>query len=146
MKNGDISNHSAPYIAFDLDSLMFAEPERKSFKDRLSSILLSERKWKERQGISENFANTLRRLWNNHDVSIILLTCYYHEDDLEELADKLDRNLVPFSHLYNYTEWESIRRTLHLYTYLFSANNDLISFLSADNVKNISEIGKVLRV
>jgi hypothetical protein len=143
MQNGDISNKAAPYIGFDIDSLLFVESNYKTVWTSIREAFKSSKRLYIDRKLDSVFVATLREIWTKHNVNVVLLTGELEEEDLPELADRLDHGMVPFSNLYSYVEAEDLRNTMHNLQYFFSSNEMLISFLSANHAKHINAVREV---
>lgn len=143
MQSGDINNKAAPYIGFDIDSLLFRENAEPSVWTRLRDMFKTPDKLYINRPYNQVFVDTIRRLWQDHNISIVFLTGELAVEDLEKLEHRLDRDIVPFTHLYCYEQTEDLRSQMGTLQYFFSGNSDLISFLSVGHAlpfHNVKEV------
>lgn len=146
MRGNNLSNKSAPYVLFDIDSLLFIEPEKNVWKSLKDTFKSHGTKYMERP-INLKFINTLTILWHKHDISIGFVTFELHtQKEKEKLEELLAEIFVPYTRLMTYTEWEQLRifnNSVHS-IYTFSANDELLSYISSTSALHISKIGEVL--
>jgi hypothetical protein len=143
MLGNDLSNKQAPYIMFDIDSLLFLEKE-KTVWTKVSDMFKSEEtKYLERP-INQDFVNLLHTVWRDHNVCIGLVTfALLDKPSLEKLYALLDKYFVPYTRVFDFLDWEDLRNFGYS-IYTFSANNDLISYMSKKEAMHISRIREVL--
>lgn len=142
MLGNDISNKQAPYIMFDIDSLMFL-PREKTVISRITDLFKTEEKKTLESDIDPIFSDTLQRVWDNNNVCIGLVT-FDLLNEKEALEEKLDKQMIPYTRIFQYTDWEQLRY-FNRSIYTFSANEELISYLSRKDAMHISRIWEVLR-
>ena len=140
MKNGEISNKVAPYVLFDIDSLMFREEESKPF-GKLLNMFKSAEKRKLQRKVSKEFVDTVTRVWNKHNVCIGLFT-FDIGSYREELEEVLFDNNIPYTRVFLLEEWEDLRYLPNIYT--FSNDDTLLSYLSSKRAKRYEDIWEVL--
>jgi type IV secretory pathway VirB4 component len=141
MLGGNLSNKQAPYVMFDMDSLMFVNNEEKSVIDKVTDFFKSEeRKYLDRE-IDTDFANTLERVWRKHNVCVGIFS--FHPYDFDELEVKLYNQFVPYTRIFYFQEWEDLRRFNHS-IYTFSNNEELLSYLSRKDAMKLERIWEVL--
>lgn len=142
MLGNDISNKQAPFVMMDIDSLMFLPKEKTVFTTIADLFKDGEKKYVERK-IDPYFGNVLNRLWNNNNVCIGLFTFNVFER-VEDLEDKLQEEFVPYTRIFSFREWEDLRRFQHC-IYIFSANDELLSYLSRNDALPVGKIWEVLK-
>ncbi|AEZ50508.1 hypothetical protein F400_gp061 [Bacillus phage BCD7] len=139
MMGGNISNRCAPYIGFDIDSLMF-EAEESTFRGNLMKFFLNEEQLLFKRKIKSEFIKTLNAVWKQ-DVSIVLVTRQY--TDIESLENFLNAEFIP------YTRIVVVRSTDYIgdfpYHYFFTADDTLISIASSKHFMHIDDIWRVLK-
>jgi hypothetical protein len=104
MLHGDISNHSAPIIAFNVDSLLHSSNEQSQTKvQRFLNRFVSEKQLIFNRPVNKTFSDTLNRVWAL-DYSIYLVTYSPYQ---QEITDELYRLDLPYTRLETVSE-ESI--------------------------------------
>jgi hypothetical protein len=142
MIRGDISNKQAPFVMFDIDSLLFQE-KPKTIWTKVSDVFKSDAdKYLERP-VNQKFLDTLHYVWHKHNVCIGLVSFDFPFYAINELEEILQKNFVPYTNLFFYNEWEDLRN-FGLSIYTFSANEELISYISRKEAMHINRIREVL--
>ena len=142
MLRNDISNKSAPYIAFDIDSLLFKDEKPNMVSRFLNMFKTDETKYLSRP-LNEDFIKIVERVWHKHNVCVIF-TCFslFTNESQRKLLDILvDRN-VPFTKIDFFREWDEAREAP--YVYFFTNNEYLLSFMSSKHVMKLENIWEVL--
>lgn len=142
MLRNDISNKSAPYIAFDIDSLLFKDEKPSTVSRFLNMFKTDETKYLSRP-LNEEFIKIVERVWYKHNVCVIF-TCFslYSIEAKRKLLDILvDRN-VPFTNIDFFQEWHEARNAP--YMYFFTDNEHLLSFMSSKHAMKLENVWEVL--
>lgn len=148
MKNGDISNREAPYVGFDIDTLLYLEEDKKSFAltlvDRIRESFRDSFTNYTKRELNPAFKRDIRWLWDTENVSIVFLSQEMQDiDDLNKLSVKLDDEYwIPYTKLYSYPDRDELRNLLRsgqLHAF-FSADEELISYCSHNNAKHFREL------
>lgn len=144
MLHGDISNRVAPFIAFNIDNLLFKEETNKSFIKNLIKFFTSDKQRFFNRDINEDFLRKLNYIWNKYFLSIALISFYpRYEKEYNKFLEKYN---VPFSSLIFIHEWEELRRRCHSdFIYYFDNNEELISYISSPNAYHIDYLFKILK-
>ena len=144
MLRGDISNKSAPILAFNIDNLLFEEHKEKySIINTLKKKLTSDKKQFFDREINKVIVTTLNRIWTRYNFSIYFVTMYpEYKDDYYNI---LDKNGVNYTSLVSFNSREDLRETSLLqYTYYFDNDFELISFVGA-KAQHIEELQNILK-
>ncbi len=141
MRFGDLSNHTSPVVAFDLDDLLFSEDKPKlSFFQRIfKRINYLNRPF------NEKLLNLLTFIWNRYDFSIYLVTFSITSDeDLNYLFERLSMEGVAVTNIIYLQEWEDVRYRISngRYKYFVTSNADLINYVG-ENALHISDVRSV---
>ena len=142
MKNGEISNKQAPYVLFDIDSLLFKEAEEKKVMDKVKDVFKTMERKKVEQEFNRFFVKRLERIWMNHNVCIGLVTFDINKERFELEKRLMDEN-VPYTRLFLFEDWNQLREADSIYT--VSNNEDLLSFLSQNHAIHYSQLGEILK-
>jgi hypothetical protein len=151
VRNNNLSNRPAPSVAFHIDTLLFKPKIENpiSLGDKVKSIFkpaifkTNEQLYLERP-LNHKFRRTLEKLWMNNNITLVLVTTEFNEDNRQDLEDLLAYHNVHYTRLETIGEWEDLRnKCFYDYMYLFSDNNNLISYLSVKNAKYIDTLWEV---
>jgi hypothetical protein len=143
MLGGNISNKQSPYVMFDIDSLLFNEKE-KTVWTKVSDVFKTEEKKYLERPFNDDFVNSLHRIWFQHNVCIGLVSFNLLDNEsVSKLEEKLFNNFVPYTRIFAYYDWEQLRNFQYS-IYTFSANDELLSYLSRKEAMHISRIKEVL--
>ena len=146
MLHNDISNKSAPIIAFNIDELLFMD------KPYAGMSLVEKLKWKTESSkqrylnrpINSNFINMVNRLWNKYNYSIYFVS--FKGEFLDKIYSLLDTNSVNYTSIVTYNNWEELREACELrFMYYFDSNLDLLSFISYKNALPIAQLSTIFR-
>lgn len=143
MLGNNISNHSAPYVGFDVDSLAFIEKKEGMIQNFLDKFKTHESRYLSRE-VSLDFINTMEQLWRKHNICIIFITFSFDQSNVKELYDKFSEVNIPFTRIMQFQEWDNLRRSMGNFLYVFSGNEELISYLSAKHALNYAQVREVL--
>lgn len=143
MKGNDLSNKQAPFVMFDIDSLLFLEKDKTVWTKLADMIKSVDVKYLERE-IDPEMISLLQSIWSKHNVCIGLVTFELYDDYyLNLLADKLEDKFVPYTRIFNFYDWEELRQFQYS-IYTFSNNEELLSYLSRKDAMKIDRIWEVL--
>lgn len=142
MMNNNLSNKQAPYVMFDIDSLMYLPKEPRPL-DKVWNIFKTEEKIKTEREVNPIFTRTLQRVWDNNNVCIGLFTTEMISET-EAIEKTLDEEFVPYTRLFKFPEWEELRY-FNQSIYTFSSNAELISYLSRNDAMFMDDIWEVLK-
>jgi hypothetical protein len=143
MIGNNISNRQAPYVMFDIDSLLFLEKE-KTVWTKVSDMFKTEEEKYLARPVNQDFINMLHMVWRDHNVCIGLVTfSLLDKPSIEKLYEILDKHFVPYTRVFDFMDWEELRNFGYS-IYTFSANDDLISYMSKKEAMHISRIREVL--
>lgn len=143
MRGNDLSNKQAPFIMFDIDSLLFVDKEKNRWT-KLTDVFKSEfTKYIERE-FNQDFIKLLNNVWHKHNVSIGLVSfSLLSHDEVQELEKRLDGEFAPYTRIFSFFDWDELRSFSHgMYT--FSNNDELLSYLSSKNAMKLERIREVL--
>lgn len=150
MLHGNISNKSAPIIAFNVDNLLFREPKegeltlKEKLLNKFVNMSNNHKSIYFNRPLNEVFVAQLSYLWHKHNVAVYLVTFFpdYHDD----LVDLLLKENVPFSRIEGVEEWEELSKLVRLrYMYYFDTDLELVSYLSSNNAMSFYDLPKVLK-
>lgn len=143
MLGGDISNKSAPILAFNLDSLLFTEEvEKRPLGTKIKGFLAGINWADSDKKVDKNFVGQISELWVKHPFSIYLVTL---SGDFEKLQKKLDEYSVPYTSLVCFDSLEEVRDRCNMeYLYYFDSNEENLSFMSCNNAKHIDELPNIV--
>lgn len=143
MLGNNISNKQAPYILFDIDSLLFVEPkeiEKTVFTKVKDMFKTHEQKLVERE-FDPLFISRIEEIWAKHNLCIGLVTFDIINEE-QELIDRLSDKNVPYTRLFTFAEWEEMREFNAIYK--VSKNAELLSYLSQNHAIHYDRLGEVL--
>lgn len=146
LRLGDISNHTAPIVAFNVDNILFKPKEKLNFMEKVNRFLQTDRDYYDyfSREISLNGIYMINNCWTKNEVSIYLLTFTEYYRDIESI---LYDNDVYYSRLVSAQGIDWLRRKCRFtYAYYFDTNDALISELSVDNAQKLVDIYKFLKV
>lgn len=144
MLGGNISNKSAPILAFNVDNLLFKDiPRDNSLLSNIKAKITPEKKMFLNREIDLHMVNQLNILWARYDYSIYLVTM--HPEYRGDLFTLLDGHEVNFTSLVSFNSREELRDISFLqYTYYFDSDEELISFVGV-KAQHIKELPNILK-
>lgn len=145
LRLGNISNHTAPIVAFNIDNILFKPKKKLDIIEKFNRFLQTDKDYYDyfHRDISINGIDIINNCWTNNEVSVYLLTFSDYEKDITEI---LYDNDVYYSRLVKVQGIDWLRRKCRFtYAYYFDTNESLISELSVDNAQKLSDIYKYLK-
>ena len=139
----DISNKTAPIIAFNADNLLFTNNVKKErgFFKKLVSIETEKDKFFNRELNKDNY-HIINNLWYRHDYSIYLMTKTNFQMELEEYFSSIS---LDYTRMFNFIGVDHLRRLVdHRFTYYIDNDIDIISQIGRKNAFLINDIHKYL--
>lgn len=146
LKFNNLSNATAPIIAFNVDNILFMPKKRTDIVEKVLRFFSGNNPHYDyfHRDISLNGIDVINNCWLNNEVSVHLLTFTDYSSEIEEI---LYEQNVYFSRLQKVEGMDWLRRKCrYQYAYYFDTNDSLISELSINNAQKISDIYKYLKV
>ena len=142
MLHGDISNKSAPYVAFDIDSLLFKD-EKPNMVSRFLNMFKTDEAIYLSKPLNKEFIKIVERVWYKHNVCVIF-TCFSLSSDesKRKLLDILVEHNIPFTSIDFFNSWEEVRNAP--YMYFFTNNENMLSYVSSKHAMKLENIWEVL--
>lgn len=146
MRGNDISNKTAPILAFNADKLLFVNKDAKKglkgFIDNIAVQFKADYEIYLDRELNKVTTNLLEKLWTNENVSIHLVTFRPFSDAIEDYLREKD---VRFTRLHEVKDLnEFIVKVRDSYLYYFDNDDSFLSILGCKNALNISDIKKVI--
>lgn len=145
MRWGNISNQTAPIVAVNVDNILFA-PKEDSFINQIKKFLHFDAEHFKyfNRNINQENVYLLNNIWSKNDISLYLITFTDYHDEIAEILNLED---VFYTRLQKAPGVDWLRRKcMYGYSFYFDSDVELLSVLSVDNAKNISEAHKFLKV
>lgn len=146
MIKGNISNRTAPIIAFNVDLLFMDNVDSATTtlqKLKMKMLTLHKSKLATKK-LDRGFISIIDRLWNKYTYSIYFVNL--EEDKQEELYSILDQNNVNYTSLQIIRSREELREVCELqYTYYFDKDEERLSYLSCNNALSIKELPTIIK-
>ena len=145
MLRNDISNKTAPIVAFNVDNILFKPKEFGLFDKALSLFSFDRDKYFyfERE-VNYTNIDIINRVWARNEVSIYLVTFTDYMDDLNEF---LNANDVSYTKLKKINGIDNLQRQcMFSFYYYFDIDLDVINKLSQNNAKDFYSIFSLLKV
>jgi hypothetical protein len=146
MLGGDISNKSAPIVAFNIDELLFTSKstESLSFFEKLKLKTMGDKQKYLNRPLSKDFITIINNLWSKYTFSIYLIT--FRVDAVDELYEILSANNVCYTSLVPIEDKKELRKACELqYAYYFDVDLDLLSFIGQRSAMHMKDLSTVLR-
>jgi hypothetical protein len=143
MLHGDISNHEASIIAFNIDNLLFLDKKNDNFFNKLIGGFESDKRKYFNRSVNKEFLNRVLYVWRNYPYSIYFVTFQKFQQDIENfLVDKT----VTFTRLEYFDNLDDLRYAVNQrYYYYFDSDASIISYMSSNGALNMSEFSKLFR-
>ena len=145
MLRNDISNKTAPIVAFNIDNILFKPKEFGLFDKALSLFSFDRDKYFyfERE-VNYTNIDVINRVWARNEVSIYLVT---FTDYMDDLNDFLSANEVSYTKLKKINGIDNLQRQcMFSFYYYFDTDLDIINKLSQNNAKDFYSIFSLLKV
>lgn len=145
MLRNNISNKTAPIVAFNIDNILFKKKDINFIKNISSYLSFNRDKYLYfNREIDNTNIDIINRTWIRNEVSIYLIT---FTDYLIELEELLVENDVSYTKLKKINGIDSLRRNcMFNYYYYFDTDLSLISKISQNNAKDFYSIFSLLNV
>ena len=138
MRYGDISNRSAPIIAFNVDNLLFINEKEDSLFDKIKLFFGSNKK------VDYVFLDIVNNIWTRYDLSVYMIT---YSDDTDSIHSLLDEHHVNYTDVMQYHGVDNLRRLVDNRFFLYVDNDEsLLSKIGRKNAINISNLSLYLPV
>lgn len=146
MKHGNISNFSAPILAFNADNLIFKREKKKEGIAEKAIGFLTKLFINEPPEVDLRFAKLLNDLWHSHTTySIYLLTRKSGNEKAEFENFLYENSTLLFTRLTTVPDLEVMRYTVaNRYAYYFDSDKEYLVSLGTNNARHISEIGRCI--
>lgn len=142
---GNISNKTAPVVAFNIDTILFNKSANNLTQKikRLFTFDTAHFDYFNRE-VSSTAIGIINNVWKKNEVSIYLVTFSDYKDELEELLYEED---VYYTRLVKAEGIDWLRRRcMYNYAYYVDIDDRIISELSVNNAKHLSDIWKFVKV
>lgn len=137
MMFGNISNRSAPIIAFNIDNLLYATSQPTGFINKLYSLFST-------REVDYLFLEIVNNIWNRYDFSVYLITS---SDDTELIYKVMDDNNVCFTDVVKYHGIDNLRRLVDTRFFLYvDSDEQILSQIGRKNAIHISNLTSYLPV
>lgn len=148
MLNNDISNRTAPIIAFNVDNSLFVKEQKRDFIDNMAhkfnTYMKNDRYLYFHREVDSHFKAVVNNVWNSHTVTIVMVTMTPYEDELSEL---LYEEGVYHTRVASVLDIKMLRDLVKFtFLYYFDTDRECLSVLSASNGLHMSEIGSIMGV
>ena len=142
MKNNDLSNQTAPILAFNADTLLFEESKGVGFMQKIVDKFKTESQLYLEREINKTTRYILEKIWNNQNVAIHLVT---FESFSGEIEDYLREEDIYFTHMHEVKNFEEfVIKVRNNYMYYFDSDTSILSRLGCKHALNFLEINKVI--
>lgn len=143
MKHGDISNHTAPIIAFNVDHLLW-EPDDKPVANSLFKKVVAFFT-KVEPKLDHRFVKLLSDIWNSPISFTIYLYTRKTGEEFVLLEELLYDNNIAFSRLRQMPNLDEMRFLVaNQHKYFFDTDLNFLGSLGTTNAQPISEVGSLL--
>lgn len=142
MRHGDISNFSAPVVAFNVDNLLFKKNKEGGMIQKAVNYLIS---LVDDPEVDYRFVKLLIDIWDHREpFSIYLYTRKTEQDfdDLESFMDELDIRYTRLKPILPLQEMQFLVANQCLF--YFDTDIDFITSLGTNNARHISEVGRCI--
>jgi hypothetical protein len=147
MLNNNISNHSAPVLAFNIDNTLFRDtPIKRDLLDRLkrSFTAPTEKDLYFERELNENTVNIINNLWYQHDFSIYLVTKHGFMNEIHEF---LYSENLEYTKVVQYHGIDNLRRMVELrFFYYIDSDYSLLNAVAVKNAVHIDNISDYLNI
>lgn len=138
MRFGDISNRSAPIIAFNIDNLLFTSSAPETGLLSKLSALFNVKK------VDYVFLDILNNIWTKYDLSVYLVT---GTDSTELMYNVLDENSICYTDIIKYHGIDNLRRLVDNRFFLYvDCDEQIISQIGRKNAIHIKDLPNYLPV
>ena len=142
MRHGQISNHSAPIVAFNVDHLLFKKKKEEGIVDKVISHILS---FLEDPEVDYRFVKLLLDVWDNREPYCIYLYTSKTDQEFDDLESFLDERDIRYTRLKPFLPLQAMQFIVaNQCLFYFDTDIDYITSLGTNNAKHISEVGSCI--